>query len=54
MITALLNASLQVVGTGLIVFGADVIYRGDQLANGIVLIAAGLIAYLVYEFTPSK
>lgn len=51
-LTNLGNASLQVIATGLVALGAITI--ADNLTTGIVEIVLGLIAYLVYELTPTS
>lgn len=53
----LANASLQAIATGLVASGGLVIYNdasGERLLGGIVLIIAGLAAYVIYEKLPSS
>lgn len=49
-----LNASLQTVATGLVVYGGFVIVDAKDYLGGVILLAAGLFAYFLYEKMPSK
>jgi hypothetical protein len=53
-LVALANASLQVIATALIVLGGQVIFEGDRLWEGIALLVAGLVSYVIYELLPPK
>lgn len=46
------NVGLQVIATGLIATGAATI--GANLLAGSVEVILGIIAYAIYELTPSK
>jgi hypothetical protein len=52
-LTNLLNGSLRTAGVGLVVLGAGEVLKSN-ITPGVILLVCGLVAYILYEYTPSK
>jgi hypothetical protein len=52
-LTNLLNGSLRAVSVALVVSGATEVTKGN-VTGGVILLVAGLVAYVAYEYAPDK
>jgi hypothetical protein len=50
----LANAGLQTIATAMVAGGAYLLFTGDNLVNGIVLVVLGIVSYVVYEKLPES
>jgi len=51
--TGLVNGSLRATGVATIVLGSIEITK-QHILGGVILLVAGLLAYITYEYTPDK